>query len=421
MIIKIPIISPELKEKILPLVEDPTYLADRILSRLILGKSDYATLADEARRDAWESIRTYSSLWFRCLYESRTINTHEIDQLVHSGRRRFHQGVGLNSLLRVFRAGSQEILNAYLQIGVEEQQLRDELLFTLSPSLLEYVDSLSLAIAHAYLQEQFQGTRWRDARRYELNSIVFSHVPDPEGFQRACSALGLDAEGLWLGIALELDFHSTHPGDLETEAERLVANMASHFNTAAKHLTYVMRHGHLIIWLPRARGDSLLVSDRQVYGRMQAFPLSKTSIKNIGIGLLSQGAPGWSASAHEAIKAIEAGSITWPDERIHSYSRIAISESIKSNRPALRYLDSMIESLGNEPELIATLNSFFEHSEKHKITAAALNIHINTLAYRLDRIMTLLGGKTSDLDFMASLRIAMTLRKESDQLNRRKP
>ncbi|AXO90726.1 PucR family transcriptional regulator [Pseudomonas parafulva] len=417
MSVMTPAISRELKAKIRHFVENPAELADRILARLIQGNSDYAKLADEAKRDAWESIRTYSSLWFRCLYEGRTINSQEIEQLTQSGRRRFHQGIGLNSLLRVFRAGSQEMLDAYLQIGVDDPGLRDELLFTLSPSLLEYVDSLSLAIAHAYLQEQFQGARWRDARRYELSSIVFNHDPDPEGFQRVCSALGLDAEGLWLAIALALDFQVTHPGDLEMEAERLVAQVASHFNTTSGHLTYVMRHGRLIIWLPRARGESLLLSDRLMRDRMQAFPLANTPIRHIGIGLINQGVAGWAASASEALKAIETGTVAWPQMRVHSYSNVAISESIKSSRPALRYLDSIIESLGNEPELIATLDCFFEHSEKHKITAAALNIHPNTLAYRLDRIMSLLGGRTSDLDFMVSLRLAMALRRESHRLD----
>ncbi len=417
MSVMTPSISPELKEKIRPFVENPAELADRILARLVQGNSDYATLTDEARHDAWESIRTYSSLWFRCLYEGRTINLQEIEQLAQSGRRRFHQGIGLNSLLRVFRAGSQEMLDAYLKIGVSDQSLRDELLFTLSPSLLEYVDSLSLAIAHAYLQEQFQGARWRDARRYELSSIVFNHDPDPEGFQRVCSALGLDAEGLWLAIALKLDFHVTHPGDLEMEAERLVASVANHFNTAAGQLTYVMRHGNLIIWLPRARGDSLLICDRQVRKQMEAFPLGNTPIRSIGIGLVNQGVLGWAASASEALKALESGAISWPQARVYTYSGVAISESIKSSRPALRYLDSIIEALGNEPELIMTLQCFFQHSEKHKITAAALNIHPNTLAYRLDRIMNLLGGKTSDLDFMVSLRLAMALRRASDRLD----
>lgn len=410
-----PRVSPTLKEKIRPLAEDPSTLADRILSRLMQSDSDYSGLPSEARQDVKESIRMYSSLWFQCLYEGRTIHESEIERLAASGRRRFHQGINLNSLLRAFRAGSREMLEAYLNIGRDNKDLRDELLFNLSPSLLEYIDLLSLSIAQAFLQEQFQGTRWRDARRYELCSIIFSPQPDLDGFNRTCCALGHDAQGLRLAIAVELDFESVTLGDLEVEAERLASGVAYHLNTTPNNLIYVMRYGRLLVWLPCARGDSILASDQYMRSSMESFLASNDTIKTIGVGLMNQEPSGWAASAHEALKSIEVGAAISSTRRVHYYSDIVINESVKASRTALRYLDSLIERLTPEPDLIFTLETFFEHSQKHKVTASALNIHPNTLSYRLDRVMSLLGAKLTDIDFMASLRIALKLRRESSR------
>jgi DNA-binding PucR family transcriptional regulator len=79
----------------------------------------------------------------------------------------------------------------------------------------------------------------------------------------------------------------------------------------------------------------------------------------------------------------------------------------------LRYLDSLLERLAAEPELLTTLQTYFEQQQRRKVAADALGIHPNTLNHRLERIETLLGARLDDAGWVAKLYVAIKLRQGS--------
>ena len=79
----------------------------------------------------------------------------------------------------------------------------------------------------------------------------------------------------------------------------------------------------------------------------------------------------------------------------------------------LRYLESLIERLSHEPDLLRTLECYLEQLQKRKQTALILGIHPNTLNYRLERIQEIAGGNLEDPAWLAKLYVALTLRKSS--------
>jgi carbohydrate diacid regulator len=408
-----PQISARLREKLLLLARDPSLVVDRTYAALMDLDEDYAALAPTARRDVMDSIRTFVGIWFLCIVEERPPAPDELELLAEAGRRRVHQGIGLNSLLRAFRAGSKEILNAYVELGREGEALRDELFFVVTPFLLERSDAMAQAIAQAYLDEQFQGARWRDAMRYELCSAVFSPSDDFQGFRKAAEALGVDPNGLRVGLAMYVDVSGISPPSLERELDRLMLSLARILKVQHGELVRVMRHERLLVWVSCARGDSVITTDRRMIALMSSAVQTLRPVSSVGIGLMNQGPSGWAATAREAIRALESGLAIHPPVPVRSFSQIAVNESVRYADTTLRYLDSLIERLSHEPDLMPTLETYFRLSQRRKAAAAALGIHTNTLSYRLDRIETLLGAKLTDFESLINLYIAMSLRRAS--------
>jgi hypothetical protein len=66
----------------------------------------------------------------------------------------------------------------------------------------------------------------------------------------------------------------------------------------------------------------------------------------------------------------------------------------------------------DNPELARTLDSFVEHNFDRGQTAEALPVHRNTLAYRLDRISSLIGLDTNTADGLGLAWLARKLRAE---------
>lgn len=395
------------------IMQNPSLVVDRTYTAMMESDAEYASLSQVVKRDVLESIKTFSSLWFRCVAEERFISSGELETLAEVGRRRVHQGVSLNSLLRAFRSGSREILQVYLDLGRNDEAIRNELLFILSPSLLEYVDTASQAIAQAYLEEQFKGSRWRDAMRYELCSIIFNAPNDTENFKRAAQTLGIDAHGLRVALAMDMDFSDTHPMHIEDTLDRVTLTIARCFKVSSDEVIRVMYRGRLIVWIPCARSESILSANKRVCDSLRSILRTVPKLTNIGVGLMNQEPTGWASSAREAMRALTLGPTADTKARVHSYATFAINESVTGNATALRYLDSIIQHLAHEPDLIPTLESYFENAQGRKATAAALGIHPNTLTYRLERIETLLGTGLSDVDELTKLHIALALRRMS--------
>jgi purine catabolism regulator len=75
------------------------------------------------------------------------------------------------------------------------------------------------------------------------------------------------------------------------------------------------------------------------------------------------------------------------------------------------YIAMAVSPLENEPELLKTLEAFLEHGGNKVATAAAIPLHRSSLAYRLDKISTLLGVDIDEPETRLELWIALRLRR----------
>ncbi|RQS76714.1 PucR family transcriptional regulator [Burkholderia sp. Bp8963] len=408
--VNVPEISAAMRAKLRELALDPSEVIEHTYAALTRIEG-YEGLSSAVRKDIMDSIALSKRLWFESLFAGTFPSSDDLEAFQEFGRRRVHQGIPLPSLLRAFRVGLREVWRKCAELGNEDDALRDELLFVISPYLMDYFDDMAQLISRAYLDEQHQQARWRESLRYQLHEIIFSHAGDDDAFRKITNALGLDHSVRRIAIAIEserLDRSALHS---EEEADRVMLAVARHLKTARDSLIDVWHRDRLVVWAPCIHDESASASDRRVAERMSALLDGLPSVASVGIGLASAGAKGWAASAEEALRALDFGRSLNAGRRMHRYSDIVLEECIRSHDSALNYLLSLIEEVSSEPEIVLTLEAFFANMQRRKVTAAALGIHPNTLDHRLDRVENITGAKLDDAAWIARFEIALKLRR----------
>ena len=133
---------------------------------------------------------------------------------------------------------------------------------------------------------------------------------------------------------------------------------------------------------------------------------------NVGIGRYHAGIRGLSHSYQDASLAVQLGRRLHGDDRVHCLDSLGVAAfvGVSDPRTKLDLAEHLLRPLDGEPELLRTLQAFFDEDCCPSSTAARLEIHRNTLAYRLERIATLLNLNPRQFDDAVQLRIALLVR-----------
>ena len=409
MSITVPNISCQLRDNLAALAKDPSILIEGIYSSL-MKVDGYEALTPAVRDDIFRSITTALNLWFELLLTGAPPTSQAITDIEESVRRRVHQRVPLQSMLRAYQVGSRELWRATIQFARADKTLTDEVLFDMSQYMFDYVDGLAQIVTKAYVVEEYQQARWRDSILHQLYTVLFHAPDDDESFVQAVGALGLDATLPRVALAIDAALDKLPPDLRTSECTRLALTVSRHFCVEPEMLIHVWHRGRVVAWVPCTRGAAISQTDRAAYDCAQHVVTSEKKLRAIGIGLMNHGASGWAASAAEAIRALELAPHGPASGKVHRYSSIALEESVRSTANVLRYLVSLVEQLNTETDLLTTLTTFLSEGRRRRSTAEALGIHPNTLTYRLERIESLLGASFDDAEWIAKLDIALKLR-----------
>jgi sugar diacid utilization regulator len=413
----VPRISPRLRTQLQALADNPSIVVESTFS-MLMDIEGYSSLTPTVRKDIFSSITLSANLWFACLLSGERPTDEAMKSIEDYARRRVHQNVPLQSLLRAFQVGARELWRSCTELAKTDRTLVRELLFDLTPYLLDYFDAMTQHIAEAYLAEQYQQARWRGTLLHQLYSIVFHAPDDTERFRETSTALGLDATLPRIALAVDLDLRDYPPSAHDDALDRFALTAARHLEVKPDALVRVRHRERLVIWVPCARGDSLTRNDQAIAERAAALARAEPRVRSIGIGLMNEGARGWAASVDEALKAVDFARSDRGPAGVHRYSSIAIEESVRSSGNVLRYLVALAEQLAGESDLLSTLEAYFAHGQRRRQAAEALGVHPNTLDYRLERIETLLGANLDDADWVARLDIALKLHGATTQPGR---
>jgi hypothetical protein len=74
-----------------------------------------------------------------------------------------------------------------------------------------------------------------------------------------------------------------------------------------------------------------------------------------------------------------------------------------------RFVRSVLGRVSERPELLATLRAYYAAGRNRAKAARTLNVHVNTLRYRLERVETLLGQPIADPAKEAAIQLAIAV------------
>ncbi len=400
------------------IVEAQLANTDAIVKRALIAMREaipaYETIDDPAiQLDVQQSVTHNVRMWFNALLSGHAPTAKELEPLISFGRRRVHQGVSLQSLLQAFRTGSRVLWEVLLEDAGKDEKIHRELLFKVASYILYHFDLMGRTIGEAHADEQQKRARWRDRLQHELCGVIFSHPDDTESFREHALALGIDANAPHLALALRLAQHPRERITPEAGLDKLMASISRVLSLERNTILRTLRNGHVLLWVPLTAGESVSDSERRYATLCETLSGALQDITVVGIGLPDSGARGWRRSSEQALRALDIGLRIEPARSVQRYVEVALDDALNSTDNVVRYFDSLMDRLAPEPHLLKTLHAFFEYRQHRKAVSGVLNIHPNTLSYRLERIETILGARLDDIGWLARLHAALRLRQLS--------
>ena len=178
-------------------------------------------------------------------------------------------------------------------------------------------------------------------------------------------------------------------------------------------VSYLGQNSFCILKDLMVTGDDLAVSLESFKKSLNAiYSILKSELKlpaTVGVGNYHPGLAGLRQSFHEASSAIELGARTWDADRIYHIDDFGVVAPLLSgvDENNIYFSRELLERLGENTEIINTLEAFFSLDMSLTRTAERLTIHRNTLVYRLDRITEVLGLDPRVFDDAVQIKLAI--------------
>ncbi|MBB6097401.1 carbohydrate diacid regulator [Deinobacterium chartae] len=133
---------------------------------------------------------------------------------------------------------------------------------------------------------------------------------------------------------------------------------------------------------------------------------------SVGIGRYHRGLMGLARSYQDARAALLLGRRFQGGNRVHCLDALGMAAfvGVSEEQTKVDLARHLLSPLDAEPELIDTLEAFFEEDCRMLCTAKRLGVHRNTLNYRLDKIAVLTGMDPRRFDQAVQIRLALLLR-----------
>jgi sugar diacid utilization regulator len=299
-------------------------------------------------------------------------------------------------VLHAYRLGLREIWRALVELAGEAGGPQ-ETVIEVTAHALAYTDAISLAVTDAY-------SRAAQRRRADVEGERRDLLED------LLAGREVDGRAEELGVDLRIPLAMVVAGPPSTSAPRSGAAVpgpagtpgeesvdhetlrrAAHAferqaGTAPRSAFVVLHHGRVVALAPIGRGG--IADLRNRVGRaLSALARAGHDSLAAGISLplttLADAAHGH-IEATRALRHAPAGTVVaLSDVRLFDY----LIEH--AGTTARRIVPDWASAL--DPDLVATLRTFAAHDLNAAQTAPALNVHPNTVRYRLDRVLELTG------------------------------
>lgn len=384
-------------------------LARRMLSELVRQIPLYSHLPQEQLQGEILDILRYNLVvFFRILREGGTPTADDLTEIRASAARRAEERIPLEAVLTAYHVGA---LVAWDALRTEARPDEQQELLDLAAHVMGYIETVTSGVAGAYLEERqaIYGEE-REARR-ALAETLLAGAPSEAVAQRAGYPL---APG-YLVVALHV---ATTPDETDEGVEGAVASRrklrrleqalgAAGWRDA---LSLLGASGGTVL-IP-VRGETAAAEQERLPELLARLEEAAGAAVSAGMSF-RPGLAGVAIAGSEASEVLRLATLLDRPPGLHVLDDVLLEYLVTRPSDAATRLAGVLTAIERGPELLETLQGYFDHDLDRRTAAAALNIHPNTLDYRLKRVGELTGlsvGSARGLQVLGAALVARRLR-----------
>jgi hypothetical protein len=327
------------------------------------------------------------------------------------GRDFLRLGLPMDALATFYRRGHQyvwDVFYAELRVRVEDHELFAETAQAVSAFMFAYLDAIMQPLFDDYVSERERRTRLAETTRAEeVRRILAGEAVNPES---ASARLGYELRRWHVGFIawIQEDFDQERVDSLREQAATELANA---LGVTAKPLVVPGAGSTVNGW----------IGSREPFRPAAALP--RITGVNLAVGDPAEGLTGFRATHEKAALArrVSVLSAKRPGSSV-AYRDVAVQAllvaDVKHARSFVRdVLGPLADDDDNARRLLATLQVFYEEDSSFVRAGRRLNLHQNTIAYRVNRAIELATeDDASSLRLRIAVLLAPVLAAEASQL-----
>ena len=340
-------------------------------------------------------LRVNTPVFYSAVIEGRVASDEERSAARYFARRRAHQGVPLRGHLTAYRNGMWMLWAELVARVLAKPKLQKELLLRAAWAF-RHLETISSEVTEAYLAEQEGRARHRDRTLRDLFEEIINGSSSSDDLRQRAEAVGLKLDTEFKIVVIWPAADKTHERAVVLLPSVPVAvAIAESTGLTVEQLVAIERTRELIL-IAATRGEMSIKELRAKLSEAVA-PSGEASPRFfVGISGPVSGIEGVRQGYKEARRAVEIGQMLEPSELAFFYEDYVLQDVLDAGAKAGRRL--VCGSLGallnlgeTGRRLIDTLEAYFRAGAHLKVAAALLDIHPNTLAYRMRQIHRLTG------------------------------
>ncbi|WP_328649088.1 helix-turn-helix domain-containing protein [Amycolatopsis sp. NBC_00348] len=398
-----------------PTRPEPVVIAGTAVDRILLSElpdiveqmigghrrhsTDYQRLPPEVLQNDVRSVSTDAVRYYaRWLREGASATPREHDRLAESAARRAEEGLSLEAVLSAYCRGIQGL---YLRLTEAADAQDLESVRELGARLFDCLREAVNAVAGGYVDE----VRQRAGAEQDAKQVLFSALLNENPPALVDNTVA--SRYVVLNLAL-----GRHPDEL-----RAGINTAILGRRVAGRLrrTISAATDDQALTSLNARGGIVLVPLEDDFSRQRWADVLAAAERVAGVPVTAVVA----VAAPDRIRAAAVQNsdvldvLRWFERPpgLYGLDDVLVEYQLTRPGPARRRLAATLDPLEHHPELAETLSCYVDNAENRRRTATRLNVHPNTVDYRLRRVSEVVGRDVTEPSGMHHVMAALAARR----------
>jgi hypothetical protein len=362
--------------------------------------------------EIFDISRSNLRVFFRCLREDRRPTEDELVEPRASAARRAEERVPLDSVLTAYHIGGRIGWRAMVDEARPDERAE---LDQVAEDVMAYIQTVTGAVASAYMEEQqhIYGEQ-RDARRTLTEALLAGPRDDLGGWPPVSQArrAGVHLSSGYLVLSLRFGASS------DEQAEGVSGAVAGRRKVRRVQAQLDRMAGEPVLTLLEADGGPVLLpvgedaaaealgSCGDLVAELSAAA-GAPATAGVAWGRGSDGVPDAGAEARDVLAL--ALRLARPPGA-YRLDDVLLEFAVTHPADTANRLMAVLAPIDARPDLVETLEQWYAADFDRRAAAAALNVHPNTLDYRLRRIAELTGMDPGSARGVQLLGAAMTAR-----------